>query len=148
MDERLEFRDFMLGPEPGLPDALAYYLVWFLRHRMAEGDQFLLQFENLVGWEQRVKDIGHGNPEEMSDLRALDIAKNADPKTSEQADPGDPMGFNVGDKITIEPVTGGPQVAGTLHSLSANHLAILRQDEQVGRVCVHFPRMGYRVKRT
>ena len=67
----------MLGPEPGLPDALAYYLVWFLRDRMAEGDQFLLQFENLVGWEQRVKDIGHGNPEEMGDLEALDIAKNA-----------------------------------------------------------------------
>lgn len=148
MDERLEFRDFMLGAEPGLPDALAYYLVWFLRDRMAEGDRFLRQFENLAGWEQRIQDIGHGNPEEMSDLEALDIAENADPQTPEQADPGDPLGLNVGDKITIEPVTGGPQVAGTLHSLSANHLAILREDEQVRQICVHFPRMGYRVKRT
>ena len=78
----------------------------------------------------------------------FDIAKNADPQTSEQADPGDPLGLNVGDKITIEPVTGGPQVAGTLHSLSANHLAILREDEQVRQICVHFPRVGYRVKRT
>lgn len=148
MDERLKSRDFMFGREPGLTDTLAYYLVWFLRDRMADGDQFLRQFKNLVDWEQRVKNIGHGNPEEMSDLEALDIAKNADPQTPEQANPGDPLGLNVGDKITIEPVTGGPQVAGTLHSLSADHLAILREDEQVRQNCIHFSRLGYRVKRT
>ena len=147
MDDRLKIRTFMLGSEPGLPDALAYYLVWFLRDRMAEGDQFLRQFGNLVAWEQHVNDIGHGTPEEMSDTDALDIAKGAEPKTPEQADPGDPLGLNVGDQVTIEAATGGAQVAGTLHSLSANHLAILRQDERVGRVCVHFPRLGNRVKR-
>ena len=148
LDERLRSRDFMLGPEPGLPDALTYYLVWFLRHRMAEGERFLSQFENLAGWEKRLQDIGHGNPAEMGDLEALDIAKNAEPRTPEQADPGEPLGLAVGDEVTIEPVTGGPRVGGTLHSLSADRLAILRRDEQVGQVCVHFPRMGYRVKRT
>ena len=148
IDESLKSRDFMLGSEPGLSDALVYYLVWFLRDRMAEGDRFLQQFENLVGWEQRVKDIGHGNPQEMTDLQALDIAKNADPQTPEQRDPGDPLGLDVGDKITIKPVVGGPEVVGTLHSLSANHLAMLREDEQVGNICIHFPRQGYQVKRT
>ena len=147
MDDRLKIRDFMLGPTPGLPDALAYYLVWFLRDRMAEGDRFLRQFENLVRWERRVKDIGHGTPEELSDSDALDIAQGAEPKTAEQADPGDPLGLEVKDKVTIEAVTGGAQISGTLHSLSANHLAILRQDDRVGLVCVHFPRLGYRVKK-
>lgn len=148
MDGRLRTRDFMLGPEPGLPDAQAYYLVWFLRDRMAEGDQFLRQFKNLVGWEHRIKDIGHGQPKEMSDLEALDIAKNTEPQTPEQGAPSDPLGLNVGDKINIQPVTGGPEVSGSLHSLSANGLAILREDEEVGKVCVHFPRVGYQVKRT
>ncbi len=137
----------MLGTEPGLADALAYYLVWFLRHRMAKGEEFLRQFENLAAWEKRIKDIGHGKPRQMSDLQALEIAKNASPKTPELADPGDPLGLDVGDPITIEPAAGGPRVGGTLHSLSANQLAILRLDDQVGRVCVHFPRVGYRVKR-
>lgn len=147
MNEHLKSQNFMLGSKPGLPDALAYYLVWFLRDRMANSGPFLHQFENLERWEQRVKAIGHGTPQEMSDLEALDIAKNAEPQTLEEVDTSDPLGLNVGDKITIEPVTGGPQVAGTLHSLSADRLAILREDDEVGKVCVHFPRLGYLVKR-
>lgn len=148
MDERLNSRDFMLGAEPSLPDALAYYLVWFLRDRMADGEQFLRQFKHLVGWEQRVKDIGHGNSEEMSDLDALDIAKNSEPHPPIQTRPRDLMGLNVGDKISIQPVTGGPKVEGRLYSLSAHFLAITREDDEVGKVCVHFPRAGYRVERT
>lgn len=147
MNEHLKSQNFMLGSKPGLPDALAYYLVWFLRDRMANSGPFLHQFENLERWEQRIKAIGHGTPQEMSDLEALEIAKNAEPQTLEEVDTSDPLGLNVGDKITIEPVTGGPQVAGTLHSLSADRLAILREDDEVGKVCVHFPRLGYLVKR-
>lgn len=147
MDKRLKSGDFMLGDLPGLPDALAYYLVWFLRDRMAQGDPFFAPFENLRAWEQRVKDIGHGRQEEMGDLEALDIAKRAEPQTPEHASPGDPLDLNVGDKILIQPITGGPQVLGFLHSLSDDLVAILREDEQVGQVCVHFPRQGYRVER-
>ncbi|MBT7283813.1 MAG: glutathione S-transferase family protein [Rhodospirillaceae bacterium] len=147
VDERLQARDFMLGSEPGLPDALAYYLVWFLRDRMAEGDAFLSQFKNLVAWEQRVKSIGHGAPEDMSDLDALAIARDVTPQTPEQSDPGDPTNLTIGEKIAVEPATGGPVVTGILHAVSANHLALMRMDDQVGQVCVHFPRMGYRVKR-
>lgn len=145
MDDRLRSRDFMLGTDPGLPDALAYYLVWFLRDRMADGDEYLSQFTNLEEWEQRVKNIGHGAPEDMSDLDALDIARNAEPHTPEHADPGDPLGLSVGDEISIEPTAGGPKVAGILLNLSANHAAILRKDDRAGTVCVHFPRVGYRV---
>jgi len=146
IDERLHASDFMFGHEPGLLDALAYYLVWFLSDRLADGGEFLSQFPNLGRWQQRMIDIGHGHREEMSDLEALEIAKAATPQTPIQNDPGDPLGLNVGDQITVEPVTGGPQVAGTLQSLSAVQLAILRNDQRVGQVCVHFPRPGYRVK--
>ncbi|HIM43531.1 MAG TPA: glutathione S-transferase family protein, partial [Rhodospirillales bacterium] len=40
MDDRLETRNFMLGAEPGLPDALCYYLVWFIRGRYSKGPEF------------------------------------------------------------------------------------------------------------
>ena len=44
MDQRIGAgRDFMLGAEPGLPDALCYYLVWFIRGRYDQGPQFLAQ---------------------------------------------------------------------------------------------------------
>jgi glutathione S-transferase len=145
LDETLKGRDYLLGRTPGLADALAYYLVWFLRDRMAEGDQFMSQFEHLEVWERRIKAIGHGQQQDLSDLDALDIARNASPQTPEQGDPGDPLGLNTGDKVTIEPVTGGPQVEGTLRSLSANEIVLFSEDEQVGDICIHFPRLGYRI---
>jgi glutathione S-transferase len=147
LDETLKGRDFVLGDAPGLADALAYYLVWFLRDRMAEDESFLGQFKHLEDWEQRIKAIGHGQAEDMSDLDALDIARNTSPQTPERNDPGDPLGLNTGDTITIEPVTGGAQVKGTLHSLSANEITIVSENQQVGQICIHFPRLGYRVGR-
>ena len=146
INDGLKSSHFILGAVPGLPDALAYYLVWFLRDRMAEGDKFLRQFPHLEAWEKRVKAIGHGNPEKMIDLEALEIARVSEFKTPEQADPGAPLGLLVGDKVTIQPDSGGPKVEGAVHSLSADHISILREDEKVGQVCIHFPCIGYTVK--
>jgi hypothetical protein len=145
MDERLQNRKFMLGSEPGLPDALAYYLVWFLRDRMKDGEHFLHQFKNLLKWEQLVKAIGHGTPEPIGDLDALEIAKKSYPQTLQQADLGDPLSLNIDSFISITPTSGGVSVSGTLHSISANHVTLLRTDLTAGNVCVHFPRVGYRI---
>ncbi|MCJ8339162.1 MAG: glutathione S-transferase family protein [Pseudomonadales bacterium] len=145
MDEQLAGREFMLGDTPGLPDALAYYLIWFLRDRMADADAFMSQFTNLLPWTNRIKNIGHGTQEDMSAQQALDIAKESTHQTPEQTDLLDPTGVQVGGKVSIEPISGGPAVEGRLHYLSPNQVAILRQAPQVGQVCVHFPRMGYRI---
>ena len=145
IDERLSARDFMLGATPGLPDALAYYLVWFLRDRVAAGEAFLDQFKNLVAWKQRVKAIGHGAPEAMSDLDALEIARQATPQTPQQSDPGDPMGLTIGTAVSVAPSNGGEAVAGILHGVSADHVAVKRNDDQADQICVNFPRLGYRV---
>jgi len=37
-------------------------------------------------------------------------------------------------------------VAGSVRSIERDRIAILREDAQVGRVCVHFPRVGHRVR--
>ncbi|MBT3764533.1 MAG: hypothetical protein HOF84_01670, partial [Rhodospirillales bacterium] len=42
---------------------------------------------------------------------------------------------------------GGVPVEGILRNLSASTIAILREDDQVGQVCVHLPRLGYRATR-
>jgi len=146
IDDSVKSQNFMMGDTPGLADALAYYLVWFLHDRMAESEAFMSQFENLCRWEQRIKAIGHGSPEDLSDLDALDIAKQAEPQTPGHIDPADPLGLKAGDTIGVQPASGGPEVTGTLHSLTADRLALLRNDSQVGNVAVHFPRLGYVVK--
>jgi glutathione S-transferase len=85
-------RRFMLGDQPGLPDAACYYVVWFVRARWQGGPALLAEFPALEAWEQRVKAIGRGRPTPMTSAEA-----------------------------------------------------IVREDPRVGSVCVHFPRVGYRV---
>ena len=148
VDQRLATgRRFMLGDAPGLPDALAYYLVWFVRGRWPEGPAFLAQFPALEAWEARVRAIGHGTVSAMSAEDALAVARAAQPETPEAHDPRDPQGLAPGMKVTIAPdLDGGEEaVAGRIRAVDRETIAVLREDPQVGRVCVHFPRVGYRV---
>ena len=76
----------MLGDAPGLPDALCYYLVWFVRGRWQGGPALLSEFPALEAWEQRVKPIGNGKPTEMSAAEALEVARASQPATPEQGE--------------------------------------------------------------
>lgn len=148
LDQRLAHgRDYILGDTPGLPDALGYFIVWFIRGRWEGGPDFLAQFKSLEAWEARVKEIGHGSPCDMEAEEALEIARNASPQTPEQGDPNDPQGLKPGMSVTVTPLGGGgdPSVPGHVHYVDRETIAIVRNDEQVGAVCVHFPRVGYRV---
>lgn len=138
---------FMLGARPGLADALAYYLAWFVRGRWEQGPRFLSQFPALEAWEGRVQAIGHGHPTDLTSAAALDIARAAEPVTREGGDPNDPQGLVPGMAVTIAPDSDGgdPSVAGTIRKVDVGTIAIRREDERVGTVCVHFPRVGYRV---
>ncbi len=142
-------RTFFLGDQPGLPDALCYYLLWFIRGRYSEGPEFLSQFPNLCAWERRVQAIGHGNPSALSAAEALEIAKSAEPATPEAVDPDDPLGLTLGEAIEVRPeaMDGVPAVAGRLRCLDPQTVVLDREDERVGRVSVHFPRVGYQRQR-
>jgi glutathione S-transferase len=148
INQRLETgRPFILGDTPGLPDAFCYYLVWFLRGRWQGGPGFLSEFPALEAWENRVRDIGHGSSTEMSSTEALKIAKDAAPEFPQDIDSTDPLGLSGGQPVGVTPDEDGgdPVVSGSLHILTRDSIALLREDPQVGQVCVHFPRVGYRI---
>ncbi len=150
LDDRLsQGREFILS-EPGLPDALAYYLVWFLRGRWDKGPEFLSQFPALEAWEDRVRAIGHGTPRDMDASEALETARMATPETKENADPLDPQGLAPGMRVAVAPDSDGgdPEVEGVVRAVTRDTIAILRDDPQVGSVCIHFPRAGYAVRVT
>ena len=142
-------RTYILGESPGLPDALCYYLLWFIRGRYSKGGEFLAQFPHLCAWQKRVAAIGHGNPSDLDASAALEIAKVAEPATPEAVDADDPLGLALGDTVKVLPeaMDGVPAVTGTLRALDAQTVVLDREDARVGRVAVHFPRVGYRVLR-
>jgi len=141
-------RRFMLGDAPGLPDALCYYLVWFIRGRYEGGAELLGEFPNLLAWEERVRGIGHGRPRDMTSSEALDVARAATPEPALGEDPHDPQRLSTGQEVSVVPdVDGGdPAVTGRLVGASADEVAITREDPRAGEVVVHFPRVGYRVQ--
>jgi glutathione S-transferase len=141
-------RSFMLGDDPGLPDAQLYYLVWFLRGRFSGGPALLDPFTHLCAWEKRVAALGQGESTTLSSAEALLIASDALPATARHDDPGDPQGLKLGMKAAITPdVDGGdPPVEGEILSVDMHTIALLRREPAVGSVAVHFPRVGYRVK--
>jgi glutathione S-transferase len=148
MDERVAGgRRFLLGEQPSLPDALCYYVVWFVRGRWQGGPALLSQFPALEAWEQRVKAIGHGRPSPLPSAEAIEIARAAEPATPEQADPADPQRLAPGQHVTVVPDvdSGESPVSGVVRLVERDCIAILREDPRVGSVCVHFPRVGYRV---
>ncbi len=59
----------------------------------------------------------------------------------------DPQGLSVGQTVTIRPdVNGGEQpVAGKIRFANAETVVIERTTDDVGTVCVHFPRSGYQI---
>jgi glutathione S-transferase len=148
IDQQLgDGRPYLPGGVPGLFDALCYYLVWFVRGRWQGGPAIIAGFPKLEAWEARVKAIGHGRPAPMTSAEAIDVARAAQPATPEGADPGDPQGLRPGQRVSVvfDGDSGEVPVEGKVRRADANTIAILRDDPRVGTVCVHFPRVGYRV---
>jgi glutathione S-transferase len=148
IDQRLATgRNFMLGDKPGLPDAVAYYLVWFTRGRWQSGAELLAEFPALEAWEKRVAAIGHGDVKDMTAGEALDIAKASKTGTPEKADPRDPQGIKPGMTVSIvADVDGGETpVTAKVRAVDRETISVLHDEDRVGTVCIHFPRVGYRV---
>ncbi|MEM9044624.1 MAG: glutathione S-transferase family protein [Pseudomonadota bacterium] len=149
MNAQLADRAFLTGPAPGYADALLYHAVWFVRGRWEGGPDFLAEFAHLVAWEDRVRAIGHGTVSDLTAEDALAIAAAGGTRTPESTDPRDPQRLTPGEAVSVAPdLDGGEQaVEGQVHAVTPHMIAIVREEDGLGRLCVHFPRAGYRVTR-
>jgi len=144
-------RTFLLGSEPGVIDAQLYHVVWFIRGRWDGGPAFLSEFSHLERWEKNVREIGHGISTALEAEEALAIALSSESTTVSEVvnniANNDPQGLTVGTKVSVGPdmETGEQLVEGIVRSANADTISIEHTNDEVGTVCVHFPRTGYRV---
>lgn len=139
--------DYLMGDAASMADLLAWYLYWFVSGRYAEADAFLAEFPALNLWAERMRAIGHGTSTDMTPVEALAIAKAATPTTAEAADPNDPQGLTPGMTASVAPLTDSAEnpVTGTIRAVTRDSIALTLKSEGADTVCVHFPRVGYRV---
>lgn len=138
-------RPFLLGAVPCVADCALYNPVWFLQVRMGAGPapSPLDRLPKIVEWSERMKVFGSGKPTEMSATDALEVARAATPEAG-KVDELDPSGLRAGQMVSVTPDdTGRVPVTGTLFGLTNDRVSILRSDERVGDVAVHFPRAGF-----
>jgi len=138
-------RSFLCGEAASIADFSVAHSIWFIR-RAPPIATVLGPFPRLVNWYERVIAFGHGTPEQIGSADALEIARKAPghaPATVERD-----LGFDAGDAVTVTPTDYAQDpVAGQLVGLTQDEVAIERSDERAGRVVVHFPRIGFQIKK-
>ncbi len=140
-------RAFLTGAKAAAIDAQVYHLVWFVRGRWDGGPSMLSEFEHLVRWEDSVRALGHGTSTDLAPEDALAIAQSSESVAESGVVGNDPQGLTVGARVSVSPdVKSGEQVVeGKVRRADAETIVIERTADEVGTVCVHFPRSGYRI---
>ncbi len=138
---------YILGDQPGLADIIYYQAPWFLE-TIGGASDLIGQQPNTCAWIERVKSIGHGTPTEIAPAQALDCALNATPAgVSSSADYQSPEGVELGDEVTVTPLDENSPASGQLIYLDDRRIVLRCTHPRVGETHVHFPRIGYRVRR-
>jgi glutathione S-transferase len=135
---------YLLGERFTVADAACFHTVHFLKNNPA----LVVQIESrpaLADWVKRIEAFGDGKREDMTAAEALTIAGAASPADTDGASVTD-AGYKVGDKVTVVADDYGQETTvGTVARVTLNEIVVEREDPQVGRVAVHYPRAGYRV---
>jgi glutathione S-transferase len=138
-------KPWVMGDTPGLADINSYMNIWYLVHAFPAGaNLYLEEFPFVRAWRERMVGKGHGDRRDLAPADALDIAKHATPEMTVAQDPHDPIGRAPGDRVAVTPEDYGKDpVVGKIVSSSSQHIALKREDPDLGELVVHFPRAGY-----
>ena len=136
----------MYAPErtPRLADFALYQRLWWLRALDGNAAHALDGYSRIREWMAQIAAIGHGKRTELTPREALRIASDSTPcETPLEDSSGE---FRPGSRVRVatEDFALDP-VEGEVVHVSRETIAIRREDSEVGRVHVHFPRLGYEV---
>lgn len=145
--EQLQGRQFIMGDALSAADLTAYHMLWFARKNGGAELEAMLPLDPLRDWMDRVASFGHGSRHAMDAQAALDVARDATPETPRIHADGDPSGLRVGERVVVQADDyARDPVHGTLVAADAEELVIRHDNERVGTVQIHFPRLGYDVR--
>jgi len=145
----VEEHDFLFGTDPCVADFAAYHALWYTRVQVPVLADILAATPAVSEWMDRLAATGHGIMDKFNSADAITVAKNAEPElagnnllidSAFQDDHGIPLGT----PVTITAETFGPEpTQGVLLAATRTHYTLQREEPRVGTVHVHFPRIGY-----
>ena len=103
----------------------------------------------VLAWMDRMQSFGHGNIQKFSSGEAIALcAASGDGFPLHDSRFQDEHGIALGSQVTIAAESFGTEATqGELIGASRTRYTLQRQDPRAGTVLVHFPRIGYVLKK-
>jgi len=144
-----EEHDFLFGTDPCVADFATYHSLWYTRAQVPVLADILAATPAVSEWMDRIAAIGHGGMDKFNSADAVTVAKAAEPMPPGQnllIDSAfqDDHGIALGSPVTVTAESFGPEpTQGVLLAATRTHYTLQREDPRAGIVHVHFPRIGY-----
>ena len=139
-------RAYLLGSMPCIADFSVYHPIWYVR-RVQSLSSILDRAPALLAWADRMHALGHHQSDKMTSTDAITVAQNGTSQINDAA-MVDAHGVSLGERVTITPSDYAMDpVEGELVIATSSELAVRRSDERAGTVVVHFPRIGFVLKK-
>jgi glutathione S-transferase len=125
-----------------------YHSVWFTVAKVPVIDSILDATPLVREWTQRMAAFGHGTQQGIAADEAIAVAKAAQPIALTDDVFQDEHGFELGTQVSVAADSFGTEpTLGRLVAATRTRLTLERNDPQTGTVHVHFPRMGFIMKK-
>ena len=146
LEEILGKQGFFFGSAPSIADFSIYHNLWFVE-RGGPVAKILESYPALQAWRARMSAFGHGTHEKLDGGAAIAIARGAavEPCAGDNAGV---HGISIGEKVIVAATdTGTDPIEGALSASAPDRISIAREDARAGKVVVHFPRLGFELRR-
>ncbi len=150
INNMLEGQDYLLGAQPCLADFSVYHPLWFTRTQTSVMAGILAATPAVLAWMDRMAALGHGQSSPSNATESIAACAHGTWTDSLFGHEifQDEHGIPLGTEVAISSESFGPEPStGTLISATRMHYTIRRTDPRAGTVQVHFPRIGYILKK-
>lgn len=147
----LEGQPYLLGAVPSVADFAVYNPLWFTRHVATPVAGILAATPAVLAWMDRITAFGQGSFVKSSATESI-VACAESVRVSSLFGTEevfqDEHGIALGDEVSISAESFGTEPStGQLIAATRTRYSIRRKDERAGEVIVHFPRIGFILKK-
>ena len=144
----LHGQDFLFGTQPCVADFAAYHPLWFTQERTPALAAILDATPEIKAWMARMHAIGHGSHSPCSGEEAVQMAHKAMPVALQTEVFQDEHGIALGSQVVIAADNFGLEpTEGELVAATHSRFTLRRKGDRSGTVHVHFPRVGFTLKK-
>ncbi len=146
LNKQLSHTPFLLGDMFTLADAAVFHVINFASLAPIQNN-IVEQFESLMLWRNRVREMGQGQRQDLDPQAALDLAKGLVPDVTPPRDSVENInGLSVGQMVRAQADDYGRETTdGVIAWQREDEVALIRDDPQLGQLLIHYPRAGYRL---